>query len=81
MYYCVYCQALALMSQKCIHFQIIHMTSDPKMSHRMALKRFPKDWNRFFVQIFMGLTLYLFYFGTLGYILYIVGFGAKHSSS
>ncbi len=81
MYYCAWCLALALISQKSIHFLKIHMTYDLRMSPGTALKRFPKDWNRFFVQYFSVLISYLFCSGTLGHILYIIGFGAWHSIS
>ena len=55
------------------------MTSDLKMTHRTALKRFPKDWNRFFVQILMVLALYLVCSCTFEYILYTLVFGARNS--
>ena len=80
-YHWVLCQALLLLSQRNIHFLITHMISNIKMSHRTALKRFPKEWNRFFVQIFTVLTLYLFCSGILGYISYITGLGARQSIS
>ena len=58
------CPALLLICQKNSHFLINYITSDLKMSCRTALKRFPKDWNRFLDRFFMVLTLYLYCSGT-----------------
>ena len=81
MYYCAKCQALALTNKKNIHFMKLNWTYDLKMSKKTALKRFPKEWNHFLIQIFMVLTLHFFCSITYRCRSYIIGFAARQSYS
>ena len=70
-YHCVFGQVLLLIMWKKRHFMKVYMISDLKMVLKKIKKRFPYDGEPILNLILMVLTLQLYFFDTLAYVLYI----------